>query len=211
MKNANQEVPLKFFNLIGASELRSSRAVVTLIAVSVVLGLVIFYLSTLLSEMQETNRTLQSSRVMYGFPNTEGVFVSAKQIPESHIKGFTSIFVDNFFNYTPESAQTNATEALRMMSSRLRSLQEDNLRAVSRQAFEQQITQVFAKTGEYKVEPYKDLGYVVSFPAKRHRVTLNDVFSKNSYVVKLLIKPVKPSKHFEWAIVVDDFQIEEMK
>ena len=209
MKPTHSEVPLKFFNLLGASELRSNRAVVTLIAVSIVLGLVIFQLTKMNMELQETNRALQNERVMYGFPSAEGVFVSSKHIPETHLKGFASVFVDNYFNFTPESAQTNAEEALRMMSSRLRALQEDKLKTLSKQAFEQQITQVFAKTGEYKVEPYKNLGYVLSFTAKRHRVTLNDVYDKRTYVVKLLIKPVKPSKHFEWAVVVDDFQIEE--
>lgn len=211
MKKSNHEVPLKFFNLIGASELRASRAVIALIAVVVVMSVVIFFLIKVIADMQETNRSIQNQRVMYGFPNTEGVFVSAQQIPENHIKGFTSVFVDNFFNYTPESSETNATEALRMMSSRLRALQEEKLKSLSRQAYEQQITQVFAKTGDYKIEPYKDLGYLVTFPAKRHRVTLNDVFNKKSYIVKLLIKPVKPSKHFEWAIVVDDFEIEEIQ
>jgi hypothetical protein len=211
MNKSSQEVPLKFFNLIGSSELRASRLVIGFIAVTVVLTVVIALLIKLLGDMQQTVRTLESERVMYGFPNSEGVFVSSKQIPDAHIKGFISVFTDNFFNYTPESVESNATEALRMMSTRLRSLQEDKLRTVAKSVYEQQITQVFSKTAEYKVEQWKDYGYIVSFPAKRHRVVLNDVFSKSSYVVKILIKPVKPSKHFEWAIVVDDFQIEEIQ
>ena len=213
MSKANREgakIPLKLFNVMGASELRHNRTLIVVIAISVILSIVIAAQYKIIGEQTVTIRELQHSRVMFGFPNSEGVFVSSQVIPENHIKGFATTFIDNFFNYTPESAATNATEALRMMSSRLRALQEEKIQTTAKAAYEQQITQVFTKSGPYKIEPYKDQGYLVTFPAKRHRVVMNSVFNQKKYVIKLLLKPVKPSAHYQWALVLDDFQIEEV-
>lgn len=201
--------PLKYFNLLGASDLRAGRAIITLIAISAVFAVVIAVLVGMNRELQETNRRLQSERIMYGFPNSEGIFISERQIPQRHIVAFVAVFLDNYYNFTPLSARTNAEEALRMMSPRLRALKEDSLKIVANQSVEQQITQVFTKSSPYQVEVTPQ-GYVVSFTAERHRATLNRVFNKAKYNVKILIKPVKPSKFYEWAVVADDFDIQEI-
>lgn len=201
--------PLKYFNLLGASDLRAGRAIITLIAISAVFAVVIAVLVGMNKELQETNRRLQSERIMYGFPNSEGIFISERQIPQRHIIAFVAVFLDNYYNFTPLSARTNAEEALRMMSPRLRALKEDSLKIVANQSVEQQITQVFTKSSPYQVEVTPQ-GYVVSFTAERHRATLNRVFNKAKYNVKILIKPVKPSKFYEWAVVADDFDIQEI-
>ncbi|EMU5674515.1 hypothetical protein WN415_002481 [Pseudomonas aeruginosa] len=201
--------PLKYFNLLGASDLRAGRAIITLIAISAVFAVVIAVLVGMNRELQETNRRLQSERIMYGFPNSEGIFISERQIPQRHIIAFVAVFLDNYYNFTPVSARTNAEEALRMMSPRLRALKEDSLKIVANQSVEQQITQVFTKSSPYQVEVTPQ-GYVVSFTAERHRATLNRVFNKAKYNVKILIKPVKPSKFYEWAVVADDFDIQEI-
>ncbi len=205
------EPQLKFFNLLGAAELRQSRLMVAFIVVIAVLIAVVFNLVVMNTNLQAANTQLQSQRVMYGYPNAEGVFVSSNQIPDRHISAFTTTFLDNYYNFTPESSFANAEEALRMMSSRLRAIQENNLKVIARQSAEQQITQVFARTSEYKIELDPSLGYIVSFTGKRHRSTLNAIFRTNVYKVKILIRPVRPSKHFEWAVVVDDIQIEEIE
>nr|WP_320448053.1 hypothetical protein [Pseudomonas aeruginosa]WPB12910.1 hypothetical protein XM8_contig2_00476 [Pseudomonas aeruginosa] len=201
--------PLKYFNLLGASDLRAGRAIITLIAISAVFAVVIAVLVGMNRELQETNRRLQSERIMYGFPNSEGIFISERQIPQRHIIAFVAVFLDNYYNFTPLSARTNAEKALRMMSPRLRALKEDSLKIVANQSVEQQITQVFTKSSPYQVEVTPQ-GYVVSFTAERHRATLNRVFNKAKYNVKILIKPVKPSKFYEWAVVADDFDIQEI-
>lgn len=201
--------PLKYFNLLGASDLRAGRAIITLIAISAVFAVVIAVLVGMNRELQETNRRLQSERIMYGFPNSEGIFISERQIPQRHIIAFVAVFLDNYYNFSPLSARTNAEEALRMMSPRLRALKEDSLKIVANQSVEQQITQVFTKSSPYQVEVTPQ-GYVVSFTAERHRATLNRVFNKAKYNVKILIKPVKPSKFYEWAVVADDFDIQEI-
>ena len=166
--------PLKYFNLLGASDLRAGRAIITLIAISAVFAVVIAVLVGMNRELQETNRRLQSERIMYGFPNSEGIFISERQIPQRHIIAFVAVFLDNYYNFTPLSARTNAEEALRMMSPRLRALKEDSLKIVANQSVEQQITQVFTKSSPYQVEVTPQ-GYVVSFTAERHRATLNRV------------------------------------
>ena len=207
--NDKYNVPLKYFNLLGSGELRSGRIIVAFIAMTVVLAGVIFVQVKENIALQEANTTLQSQRVMYGFPNSEGVFVSATQIPEHHIIAFTSIFLENFYNFTPESALANANASMRMMSPRLRALQEDYLRSTAKQSEEQQIQQVFVRTTPYKVEVDPN-GYVVSFQASRYRATLNTVFNRGKFNVKILVKAVRPSKYFEWAVVADDLQMQEI-
>lgn len=202
-------VPLQYYNLFGRSELRSSRIIVAFIAVTVVFAGVIAFLINWNIQLQNANVELQGQRVMLGYPNAEGVFVSEKEIPERHIVAFVSVFLDNFYNFTPESSFTNANEAMRLMSPRFRAVQEETLKLVAKQSSEQQITQVFVRTSPYKVE-VSPQGYIVSFQASRYRATLNTVFNKSKFNVRILLKPVKPSKHFEWAIVADDLQTQEI-
>src|SRR5690606_34025291 len=102
-------------------------------------------------KLHETNLSLQQERVMYGFPNAEGIFISERQIPERHISAFVGEFVDNFYNFSPESAYTNINEALRMMSPRMRAAEEEVLKAAAKQAVDQHITQVFVRTSPVKV------------------------------------------------------------
>lgn len=202
-------VPLGYFNLLGRGELRASRINVAFIAVTVILSAVIVYLINWNNHLQNVNVELQGQRVMYGYPNAEGVFVSENEVPERHIIAFTSVFLDNFYNFTPDSSFSNANEALRLMSPRFRAVQEETLKLVAKQSSEQQITQVFVRTSPYKIETTPQ-GYIVTFQALRYRATLNTVFGKAKFNVRILMKPVKQSKYFEWAIVADDLQTQEI-
>ncbi|KIL03217.1 hypothetical protein EGJ28_16690 [Stutzerimonas xanthomarina] len=203
--------PLKFFNVLGKGELRAGRMMIASIAIGVIMGGVIYSLAQQNIKLHETNLGLQQERVMYGFPNAEGIFISERKIPDRHISAFVGEFVDNFYNFAPESAYTNVNAALRMMSPRMRAAEEELLRASAKQSVEQQITQVFVRTGPVTVEmDPKAGGYVASFRAARYRATLSTVFNTSRFDVKFLIKPVKPSKHFEWAVVIDDKQVQEI-
>lgn len=202
---------LKLFNVMGKGELRTGRMMIACIAIGVIMGGVIVALVKQNIKLHETNQQLQQQRVMYGFPNSEGVFVSERQIPERHITGFVTEFLNNFYNFSPESAFTNANESLRLMSPRFRAAQEEPLKASAKQSEDQQITQVFVRTTPYKVEmDTKAGGYVVSFKGARYRATLSTVFNRKRYDIKLLIKAIKPSKHFEWAVVADNMQYQEI-
>ena len=147
---------------------------------------------------------------MYGFPSAEGVFVSSKVIPRTHIDGFVTWYIQNYYNFTPESAEANATEALRIMSPKLRVRQEQPLKTLARQSIEQEITQVFAPETKYTIEEKAGVGYIVSFRGQRIRATMNKVYNTRKYDVKLLLRTVKPSAHFDWALVVDDFIAQEI-
>lgn len=203
--------PLKFFNVMGKGELRSGKLMIACIAIGVIMGTAIVSLVKQNSKLHDANLQLQQERIMYGFPNAEGVFVSERQIPERHIAGFVTEFLNNFYNFAPESAVTNGNEALRMMSPRMRAAEEEGLKASAKQSVDQQITQVLVRTSPYTFEvDNKAGGYVVSFKAARYRATLNTVFDRKRYDIKLLIKAVKPSKHFEWAVVADDMDSQEI-
>ncbi len=202
--------PIKLFNILGASELRQSRIMVVLLFIVAAAAAIIAFMVFQVVELQRANTQLSADRVMYGYPNAEGVFVSEKVIPRRHVEGFVSWYVQNYYNFTPDSAESNATEALRIMSPKLRVKQEPALKTLARQSIEQEITQVFAPESSYKIEYKPGTGYIVSFKGTRIRATLDRVFSQRQYDVKLLLKPVKPSAHFEWALVVDDFIAQEI-
>lgn len=202
--------PLKQFNILSASELRQNRLMVVLLFVIVSLGAGFVFLITMNVEMTKANAKLSEDRVMYGYPNAEGVFVAEKVIPRRHVEGFVSWYVQNYYNFTPDSSEANASEALRLMTPSLRIKQEAMLKTLAKQSIEQEITQVFAVTTPYHIEYKPGQGYIVSFKGQRIRATLNQVFRKQTYDVKLLIKPVKPSAHFEWALVVDDYITQEI-
>lgn len=203
--------PLKFFNVMGKGELRSGKLMIACIAIGVIMGTAIVALVKQNSKLHDANLQLQQERIMYGFPNAEGVFVSERHIPERHIAGFVTEFLNNFYNFAPESAVTNGNEALRMMSPRMRAAEEEGLKASAKQSVDQQITQVLVRTSPYTFEvDNKAGGYVVSFKAARYRATLNTVFDRKRYDIKLLIKAIKPSKHFEWAVVADNMDYQEI-
>jgi hypothetical protein len=107
--------PMKLFNILGASEIRQSRIMVVLIFI-IIAAAIIVALITQINQLQGANTRLSDSRVMYGYPNAEGVFVSEKHIPRRHVEGFVSWYLQNYYNFTPDSAEANATEALRIMS-----------------------------------------------------------------------------------------------
>lgn len=202
--------PLKQFNLLGASELRVSRIMVVLIFIILAAVVVVSFLIYQNVQLSHDNARLSEDRVMYGYPNAEGVFVSEKAIPRRHIEGFVTWFIQNYYNFTPDSAEENASEALRIMSPNLRIKQEAALKTLARQSIEQEITQVFAPDSKYTIEYKAGTGYIVSFRGQRVRATLNKVFNTRKFDVKILIKPVKPSAHYDWALVVDDFIVQEI-
>lgn len=202
--------PLKQFNLLGTSELRQGKLMVVLLFVIAASVAIIGFLVSQNIALTRANVQLNDERVMYGFPNADGVFVSSKVIPRTHIEGFVTWYIQNYYNFMPESAEANATEALRIMSPSLRVKQEAQLRTLARQSIEQEITQVFAPETKYTIEEKPGVGYIVSFRGQRIRATLNQVYITRRYDVKLLIRTIKPSAHFDWALVVDDFIAQEI-
>lgn len=202
--------PLKQFNLLGTSELRQGKLMVALLFVIVAALAIIGFLVTQNVALIRANAQLSEDREMYGFPNAEGVFVSSKVIPRTHIEGFVTWYIQNYYNFTPESAEANATEALRIMSPKLRISQEPKLKTLARQSIEQEITQVFAPETKYTIEEKPGVGYIISFRGQRIRATLNKVYNTRKYDVKLLLRTIKPSAHFDWALVVDDFIAQEI-
>ena len=202
--------PLKIVNVLGASEIRQSRLMIALCFVIVALGSVAVFLIYMNVNLTRANGQLSNDRVMMGYPNAEGVFIASKVIPRWHVEGFVTWYIQNYYNFVPESAEANATEALRLMSPSLRVKQEQSLKALARQSIEQEITQVFAPQTKYTIEYKPGQGYIVSFRGQRIRATMNKVFRKDEYDVKLLLKPVKPSAHFEWALVVDEYIAQEI-
>lgn len=209
-KKTHYGPPLKQFNLLGTSELRQGKMMVILLGVIAATVAIIGFLVFQLAALTRANTILSEERIMFGFPSAEGVFVSSKVIPRTHIEGFVTWYIQNYYNFTPESAEANATEALRIMSPKLRVGQEQSLKSLARQSIEQEITQVFAPETRYTIEQKPGVGYIVSFSGKRIRATMNNVYNTRKYDVKLLLRTIKPSAHFDWALVVDDFIAQEI-
>ncbi len=204
--------PLKQYNVMGTSEIRASRFIVVFIVITVILLAVIGMLVKQNLSLSRQNESLQDGRIMVGFPSSDdGVFISTKRIPDSHIFGFVSTFIDNYYNFNPDSAQTNANEALRLMSPRLRRLKQEEMERSVKQSNDQAITQIFIRSSPISIESNTRLGYVISFTAMRHRLTAGSRYETKKFNIKILIKPVKPSKFYDWAVVTDDIIAEEIK
>ena len=131
------------------------------------------------------------------------------KIPVAHLNAFTSTFLENFYKFTPETAQANANAALRLMSPRLKGLEEQSKISLAKQSKEQEVSQAFRRETPFTYEQHAN-GYSVSFETCRYRTTLNTIFSRQRYRVQVLLTPVNPSNGFEWAVVADDLQVQEI-
>lgn len=131
------------------------------------------------------------------------------KIPVAHLTAFTSTFLENFYKFTPETAQANASAALRLMSSRLKGLKEQSMLSLVKQSDEQEVSQAFYRDTPFTYTQNAN-GYMVSFEACRYRTTLNTIFFKQRYRVHVLLMPAIPSNGFEWDVVADDLQVLEI-
>lgn len=90
----------------------------TVVAVGVIALLAAALLAVLWSnhEKDVLNRQLAKERVMIGFQDERGVFISSAVLPERIIVRFARSFVSNFYNFSPYAVVENLEEARRFMS-----------------------------------------------------------------------------------------------
>lgn len=112
---------------------------------------------------------LSKNKTMIGFPNKDGVFVSTSTTPDYVVLRFARLFVDNFFNYTPDGAAQNLDEARHMMDPSLAityaQFFDDTLALVNKD----HLTQLYQVQRYQMPEPTAD-GYVVHFQGVLHQL-----------------------------------------
>lgn len=132
-------------------------------ATTLALVLVLIIIGLLYSNSQKdlAIEHLSRHRTMIGFPDASGVFVSQEQIPDHLVVRFGRLFVNNFFNYTPNAVVENLEEARRMMDPRLaidyHRFFQDTISIVSKDT----ISQIY-DIKAYQLEKTND-GFVVRF------------------------------------------------
>lgn len=90
----------------------------TVVAVGVIALLAAALVAVLWSNHEKDllNRQLAKERVMLGFQDERGVFVSSAVLPERIIVRFARGFVANFYNFSPYAVVENLEEARKLMS-----------------------------------------------------------------------------------------------
>lgn len=141
---------------MGQQRLLLGAGVLTVVLVLVITGLIYS-----ISEKDKAIEHLSRHRTMIGFPDASGVFVSQEQIPDHLVVRFARLFVNNFFNYTPNAVVENLDESRRMMDPKL---------AIDYHRFFNETIQIVSKDSisqiydikAYQLEKTRD-GFVVRF------------------------------------------------
>lgn len=90
----------------------------TIVAVSVIalLSIIIIYQYTALRSKDALIERLSKERVMIGYPDERGYFVSASKLPERVILNYARGFTANMFNWSSYNVVENLEEARKLMT-----------------------------------------------------------------------------------------------
>lgn len=96
-------------------ERSNARLWLALLGVPGFLLIVIVVMSIVIVHMNARNTELAASRVMYAFPDEDGVLQSTMKRPAAAVKRFARDFMANRFTYDPQSVQLNFKRAANMV------------------------------------------------------------------------------------------------
>lgn len=152
----------EFYHWWAHFELGAFRTTIMSVGVIVVLLIVIIAQLSALRSRDAMITELSEKRVMIGFPDDSGMFVSAKKIPERIIVNFARGFVANMYNFSAYNVTENTDEARRLMSPQLANdhvgFFKDTVERVKRDS----ITRHF-DIKEFQPPVETDKGYIVQF------------------------------------------------
>lgn len=201
----------KMSGVLGVAELRSARITFTAIATTVVLCIVIALLVFNNIRLTQELASAREKQVMYGFQNPDGLFESSDVMPVEYVQSFANLWVSNYLNFTPESAEVNLKYTRSLftppkwgeISSQIPKLIGDVRRS--------QITQIVApKHSDYKVEA-SEKGYVVTFEANRRRLVGDQEYQLRTLTYKLYIVRTHPNEFYRWGLLVHDYEEGQVK
>lgn len=96
-------------------ERANTRLWLGLIGVSGLLLVTVIGLGIALMHMNAQNTELANNRIMYAFPDEDGVLVSSRRRPPAAVKRYARDFVANRFNYDPDTVEPNFKRAANMV------------------------------------------------------------------------------------------------
>lgn len=96
-------------------ERSNTRLWLGLIGVSGLLLLVVIGLGIALMHLNAQNTQLANNRIMYAFPDEDGVLVSSRRRPPAAVKRYARDFVANRFNYDPDTVESNFKRGANMV------------------------------------------------------------------------------------------------
>lgn len=109
----------EFYHWWAHFELGAFRTTIMSVGVIVILLIIILVQLGALRAKDGVIGELSEKRVMIGFPDESGMFLSAKKIPEVIVVRYARNFVANMFNFSIYNVTENLDEARRFMSPQL--------------------------------------------------------------------------------------------
>jgi hypothetical protein len=195
-------------SILWRGEERNGKLIGALLIVTVCMSIVIAAGTAVIIDQQNAIARLSNERIMFGFPDEDGIFVSSNTVPESFIIRYAKDFASNLYNYDFRSAKLNMTEARQMMT--LEKAEEwtpDFQRKVT-QAVEQRIGETLFYTKPPTIKTRSD-GYDVSLPARLTRYQGGEVWFDKDVVVEVALKVVEPTKFRKEGLAVLSAKINE--
>ena len=96
-------------------ERSNTRLFLGLVAMVIILILTVVAMGTALLSMNAQNTKLANNRIMYAFPDEDGVLVSSRRRPPAAVKRYARDFVSNRFNYDADTVEANFKRAANMV------------------------------------------------------------------------------------------------
>ncbi|MEQ9223834.1 MAG: hypothetical protein RJQ08_11495 [Salinisphaeraceae bacterium] len=115
-----------FESVLARFETSNTKLWVGLGAVIAALLVVIAFMGWYIAQVEDQKTLLANNRIMYAFPNDDGILVSSRRRPEAMVKRFGRDFLANRYTWDEDTVSRNFEAAARMvMPSRAVALARD--------------------------------------------------------------------------------------
>ena len=154
---------------------------VILLGVIVCMGLYIAHL-------ESVNTQLANNRIMYAFPNEDGVLVSARRRPPIMVKRYAREFLSNRFTYDADSVIPNFRRAANMVVPHQAVALAHKLKRLAKKVQSQELSQKLTILSESGLQE-ADGGYVYTLRGQIERYVATTFDTR--YSVQLVVKMQK--------------------
>ena len=135
------------------AEVMVSRLWLALGVLVLAFGAICSAMITSIKSLHEENGRLQRSRIMFGFPNEQGVFISSEKRPEYMVVRFAREYVNNLYNYDDVAVDENFKQVAKMMDPAIALSEAQVLSKIAQDVHSTKVSQSFAR---YRERPLQE-------------------------------------------------------
>lgn len=174
------------------AEVWVGRLWVALIVFALVAGLIGSAVVMHIRSLHQEISTLERSRVMFGFPNEQGVFVSSNKRPEYMVVRFAREYVNNLYNTDEFSVEENFRQVAKMMDPSIALGEGAQLARIAQEVRSSKASQSFARYKEMPlIEDDESYTYICEGRISGH---LGSTITRNNIVkITVRLKKVTPT------------------